>query len=109
MEVVSKRVGGANYQVPMEVRPERKFVLAMRWIIGAARSKKGKPMADEARGGIDRGFEERGRGDQEKTGYASDGRSEPRIRAFCAIICRVCEVDSEVHGVDEKNSCTRTL
>ena len=45
MEVVSKRVGGANYQVPMEVRPERKFVLACRWIIGAARAKKGKPMA----------------------------------------------------------------
>ena len=45
LEVVSKRVGGANYQVPMEVRPERKFVLACRWIIGAARSKKGKPMA----------------------------------------------------------------
>jgi len=45
LEVVSKRVGGANYQVPMEVRPERKFVLACRWIIGAARAKKGKPMA----------------------------------------------------------------
>jgi small subunit ribosomal protein S7 len=45
VEVVSKRVGGANYQVPMEVRPERKFVLATRWLIGAARSKKGKPMA----------------------------------------------------------------
>jgi small subunit ribosomal protein S7 len=45
VEVVSKRVGGANYQVPMEVRPERKFVLATRWLINAARSKKGKPMA----------------------------------------------------------------
>jgi small subunit ribosomal protein S7 len=45
VEVVSKRVGGANYQVPMEVRPERRFVLAVRWIIGAARAKKGKPMA----------------------------------------------------------------
>ena len=45
VEVVSKRVGGANYQVPMEVRPERKFVLATRWLITAARSKKGKPMA----------------------------------------------------------------
>lgn len=47
LEVVSKRVGGANYQVPMEVRPERKFTLAIRWIIGGARSKKGKPMADK--------------------------------------------------------------
>jgi small subunit ribosomal protein S7 len=45
MEVRSRRVGGANYQVPREVRPERKQALAIRWIIEAARSKKGKPMA----------------------------------------------------------------
>ena len=45
LEVVSRRVGGANYQVPREVRPERKFFLACRWIIEAARSAKGKPMA----------------------------------------------------------------
>lgn len=44
MEIVSKRVGGANYQVPREVRPERKFFLACNWIINAANSKKGKPM-----------------------------------------------------------------
>ena len=47
LEVASKRVGGANYQVPREVRPERRFILSLRWIIGAARSKKGKPMADK--------------------------------------------------------------
>ena len=44
LEVVSKRVGGANYQVPREIRPERKFFLACHWIIEAARSRKGKPM-----------------------------------------------------------------
>lgn len=47
LEVKSRRVGGANYQVPQEVRPERKFILSIRWIIGAARSRKGKPMADK--------------------------------------------------------------
>ncbi len=41
MEVRSRRVGGANYQVPREVRAERRLQLAMRWIITAARSKKG--------------------------------------------------------------------
>lgn len=46
LEVVSKRVGGANYQVPHEVRPERRFTLAVRWLIAASRGKKGKPMAD---------------------------------------------------------------
>lgn len=45
VETASKRVGGANYQVPREVRPERKFLLATRWIIGAARAKKGKDMS----------------------------------------------------------------
>lgn len=44
MEVRSRRVGGANYQVPKEVRVERKNFLAMKWIIEAARAKKGKPM-----------------------------------------------------------------
>ena len=45
VETATRRVGGANYQVPVEVRPDRKFVLAARWLITAARAKKGKPMA----------------------------------------------------------------
>ena len=44
MEVRSRRVGGANYQIPREVRPERRQALGMRWIIEAAKGKKGKPM-----------------------------------------------------------------
>ena len=45
MEVRSRRVGGANYQVPREVSQNRRLALAYRWIIGAARNKKGRPMA----------------------------------------------------------------
>lgn len=45
IEVRSRRIGGANYQVPREVRKERQQALAIRWIIGAARGVKGKPMA----------------------------------------------------------------
>lgn len=44
VEVRSKRVGGANYQVPMQVKPKRKQALAFRWILSAARAEKGKPM-----------------------------------------------------------------
>lgn len=44
MEIRSRRVGGANYQVPREVRPERKQALAFRWILIAARARKGMPM-----------------------------------------------------------------
>lgn len=47
LEVKSKRVGGANYQVPMSVRGERRMVLALRWILIAARAKKGRPMAQK--------------------------------------------------------------
>ena len=44
VEVRSRRIGGANYQVPRDVRPERRLALATRWIIEAARLKKGQPM-----------------------------------------------------------------
>jgi small subunit ribosomal protein S7 len=47
MEIRSRRVGGANYQVPREVRPERRLALSMRWIIAAAKSKKGRPMHEK--------------------------------------------------------------
>ncbi|MBP6855862.1 MAG: 30S ribosomal protein S7 [Candidatus Pacebacteria bacterium] len=46
-EVVSKRIGGANYQVPREVRPTRKFFLACNWMISGAEGVKGKPMAQK--------------------------------------------------------------
>ena len=46
VEVRSKRVGGANYQVPKEVRGERKIALTFRWLINAARARKGRPMAE---------------------------------------------------------------
>ncbi len=46
LEIKSKRVGGATYQVPMEVRGGRRTLLAFRWIITAAKARKGKPMAE---------------------------------------------------------------
>ncbi len=46
VEVKSRRVGGATYQVPMEVKGNRRNSLGMRWLLTAARSHKGKPMAD---------------------------------------------------------------
>jgi len=47
MEVRSRRIGGANYQVPREVRTERRLSLALRWMVGAAKDKKGRPMKDK--------------------------------------------------------------
>lgn len=45
IETKSRRVGGATYQVPVQVRPKRQLSLAMKWILNAARGKKGRPMA----------------------------------------------------------------
>lgn len=47
VEIRGKRVGGANYQVPVAVRTERSFTLGCRWIITAAKARKGKPMAEK--------------------------------------------------------------
>ena len=47
MEVRSRRVGGANYQIPREVKANRRNILAMRWIIGVARSGKGRPIHEK--------------------------------------------------------------
>lgn len=47
MEVKPRRVGGATYQVPMEVSPQRRFALASRWIIAAARDRSGKTFSEK--------------------------------------------------------------
>lgn len=50
LEVKSRRVGGATYQVPIEVRPERRQALAIKWLIGYARGRSEKTMADRLAG-----------------------------------------------------------
>jgi small subunit ribosomal protein S7 len=50
VEVKSRRVGGSTYQVPVEVRPDRRLALSMRWLIGAARRRAEKSMADKLAG-----------------------------------------------------------
>jgi small subunit ribosomal protein S7 len=52
LEVKSRRVGGANYQVPVEVAPERQLGIALRWMVGFAKGRKGKSMQDALAGEI---------------------------------------------------------
>ncbi len=47
VELRSRRIGGANYQVPREISTERKTTLALRWIVSAAKNQKGKPMKEK--------------------------------------------------------------
>ena len=60
VEVKSRRVGGATYQVPIEVRPQRQMALAMRWMIEAARARGGKSMGDRLASELLEAAEKRG-------------------------------------------------
>ena len=80
IEVRSRRVGGATYQVPVEVRPERAQALAIRWLITAARGRSEKTMSGRLSGELmDAVAEPRQRG-EEARGHAPHGRSEPRLQ-----------------------------
>lgn len=60
MEIKGRRIGGSNYQVPMEVPEPRRTALGMKWMITAARSKKGAPMAQKLAGEILDAFQKQG-------------------------------------------------
>ena len=60
IEVRSKRVGGASYQVPMQVNAKRQQSLSFRWILASARSKKGKPMSERLAAELIDAFNEQG-------------------------------------------------
>ena len=60
VEVKSRRIGGATYQVPKEVKGKRRLSLAMRWIIDAAKTKKGKPMEQKLAREIVQAFKDEG-------------------------------------------------
>jgi small subunit ribosomal protein S7 len=60
VEVKSRRVGGATYQVPVEVRPERRNALAIRWLIGFAKKRPGRSMAEKLAAEFNDAFNNRG-------------------------------------------------
>jgi small subunit ribosomal protein S7 len=60
LEVRPRRVGGATYQIPLEVRPARQMSLAMRWILGAARGRSGRPMFEKLAAEIMDAYREQG-------------------------------------------------
>ena len=60
LEVKSRRIGGATYQVPIEIAPERRTSLAMQWIINYSREKAGRPMEDALAGELTDCFQNQG-------------------------------------------------
>ena len=79
MELKSRRIGGANYQVPIEVKPERRTTLAIRWIINSARSAKGKAMQEKLAEEIINAFNNTGGAVKKK---ADTHRMEEANKAF---------------------------
>jgi hypothetical protein len=82
IEVRSRRVGGATYQVPVEVRPERAQALAIRWLISAARNRSETTMAARLSGEAAGRREQPRQRRQEARRHAPHGRSEPRLLAL---------------------------
>ena len=82
VEVRSRRVGGANYQVPVEVRPVRRISLAMRWLVTAARARGEKSMEERLAVEILEAAAKSRRRGQEARRHASDGRGQHGLRAL---------------------------
>ena len=91
VEVKSRRVGGSTYQVPVEVRPDRRTALSMRWLIGAARRRAEKSMADEAgRRAAGRGQQPR-HGREEARRHPQDGGGQQGVRALPLVAIEIAE------------------
>ena len=82
VEVKSRRVGGSNYQVPVEVRPSRKLALSMRWIIQSAQKRGEKTMKLKLAGELVGGGREPWWGNEEEGGHPPHGRSQQGLRAL---------------------------
>ena len=82
LEVRSRRVGGANYQVPIEVPQRRARTLALRWLVQNARDRREKGMPAEARGRAPGRAEPAGRGVQEEGRHLPDGAGQQGLRAL---------------------------
>ena len=91
IEVRSRRVGGATYQVPVEVRPERRQALAIRWLIAAARGRNENTMDERLSGELHRRRQQPRQRGEEARRHAPDGRSQPRLLALPLVTGRALE------------------
>ena len=82
LEVKSRRVGGATYQVPVEVRPRRATTLAIRWLVGYSRQRREKTMAERLAAELLDASNGLGRGDQAQGRPPEDGGVEQGVRSL---------------------------
>jgi len=86
VEVRSRRIGGATFQIPSEVRPERKISLSMKWLIRYSRERNGRSMADKLANEIIAASKGEGAAFKKKRGHSPHGRSQQGFRSFQGII-----------------------
>ena len=101
IEVRSRRVGGATYQVPVEVRPERRQALAIRWLISAARGRNEKTMIGQAVGRAARRRQQPRQRGQEARRHAPDGGSQPRLLALPLVTTRRGRPMPRTHKIED--------
>jgi small subunit ribosomal protein S7 len=82
LEVRPRRVGGATYQVPVEVRPERRVSLGMRWLVQYARQRSGRTMREKLAAEIFGREQQRRRGGKASGGHTQDGGGQQGLRAL---------------------------
>ena len=86
LEVKSRRVGGSNYQVPVEVNPNRRLSLSIRWLVGYARARgDGKTMYEKLANEFLDAVEPARRRGEEARRHASDGRGEQGVRPLSLV------------------------
>ena len=102
VEVRSRRVGGATYQVPVEVRTDRRQALAIRWIITAARDRNDKTMVDRLSAELLDAAEQSRRRGEEARRHAPDGRGQPRLRALPLVSGRSATDGDHDHGAQPR-------
>ena len=109
VEVKSRRVGGASLQVPVEVRPDRRTALAMRWLISFSRAARREDHGGASRGGADPGVQGRGQRHQEEGRHASDGGSQPGVCALSLVVKLVAMMDDDDPSRDTSGPCERRV
>ena len=96
LEVKARRVGGATYQVPIEVRPERRQTLGLRWLVGYSRKRSEKTMKERLAGEIMDAVQQHRRLRQEARGYAQDGRVQQGLRPLSLVISAKVEIYAQI-------------
>ena len=104
LEVRSRRVGGATYQVPVEVRPDRSTTLALRWLVSFSRQRREKTMVERLANETSRREQRAGCRSEAARGHPQDGRGEPGLRALPLV--RFADRPPSTSGIDATTTAT---